>query len=111
MRAYSSRVMLWPLAVEGSSVTMYVLPALREVTRVCTFTLSNSVMRQLGISSVNALSSSGDGLSWTCFASTDTSAPVSWRDHATGGEPILPNRPVARTGRAAAGGYLDSTRK
>ena len=36
---------------------------LREVTRVWTFTLPNSVVRAVGIASVNARSSSGDGLS------------------------------------------------
>src|SRR5436190_23628843 len=74
MRSYSSRVMVLPEAVVGSSVTTNVLPAEREVTRVWTFTLSNSVIRQFGISSVNARSSWALGLSWIFFASTATMA-------------------------------------
>src|SRR5437867_7588369 len=73
MRPYASRVMVLPEAVVGSSVTTNVLPALREVTRVWTLTLSNSVIRQFGICSVNARSSSALGLSWIFLASTGTS--------------------------------------
>ena len=53
--------MVLPLADAGSSVTTNVLPAEREVTRVCTFTLPNSVIRHSGISSVKLRSSSGEG--------------------------------------------------
>ena len=68
--------MVLPEAVVGSSVTTNVLPALREVTRVWTFGLSNSVIRVLGISSVNFLSSAAEGLSWIFFASTVTLLPL-----------------------------------
>src|SRR6266567_546525 len=78
MRSYSSRVMVLPLAVVGSSVTTKVLPALRDVTRVWTFGLSNSVIRQFGISSVKARSSSALGLSWILLASTVTVASHSY---------------------------------
>jgi len=47
-----------------------VLPELREVTLVWTFTLPNSVIRHCGIASVKPRSSSADGLSWTVRAST-----------------------------------------
>jgi uncharacterized damage-inducible protein DinB len=40
----------------------------RETTRVATLTLSNSVMRQLGISSVKRRSSAGEGFQTTDFA-------------------------------------------
>jgi hypothetical protein len=56
------RLVLCPAGDEGSSVTTEVLPALRETTRVWTFTFPNSVMRHCGICSVNARSSSGVGL-------------------------------------------------
>src|SRR6185436_21083530 len=52
------------------SPTTYVLPELREVTRVWTFTLPNSVIRHCAIASVKPRSSSADGLSWTVRAST-----------------------------------------
>ena len=58
----ASRVMVLPL--EGPPTTC-VLAALREVTRVWTFTLPNSVRRACGMASVNARSSSGVGLTWT----------------------------------------------
>ena len=48
---------------EDRSATTYVLPAERDVTRVFTFTLSYSVTRHWGISSVNRRSSSEEGLS------------------------------------------------
>src|SRR5436309_12082054 len=80
MRSYSSRVMVFPEAMVGSSVTTNVLPAEREVTRVWTCTLSNSVSRVFGIFSVNARSSSALGLSWIFFASTVTAAPYLFRD-------------------------------
>ena len=64
--------MVLPEAVDGSSVTTNVLPAEREVTRVCTFGLSNSVRRAFGICSANARSSWAVGLSWILFASTVT---------------------------------------
>src|SRR4029453_5418644 len=52
------------------SATTYVLPELRDVTRVWTFTLPNSVTRLCGIASVKPRSSSAEGLSWTVRAST-----------------------------------------
>src|SRR6266511_2495641 len=80
MRPYSSRVMVLPLADPGSSVTTNVLPAEREVTRVCTFTLPNSVIRQWGIPSVKLRSSSGEGFWWTVRASTSNGYSF---DHST----------------------------
>src|SRR5215211_4773387 len=67
-RSYSWRPMVLPSVIWGSSVTMNVEPDEREVTRVWTLTLSNSVIRQVGISSVKARNASGDGLSWIAFA-------------------------------------------
>jgi hypothetical protein len=61
--------MVFPEVIPGSSETMNVLPALREATLVWTLTLPNSVIRQFGMSSVNALSSSGVGLSNRASAS------------------------------------------
>ena len=55
-------MVFWSVNV-GSSVTMKVEGELLDVTRVCTFTLPNSVIREVGICSVNALSSSAVGLS------------------------------------------------
>src|SRR4029453_940547 len=52
------------------SATTYVLPELRDVTRVWTFTLPNSVTRLCGIAWVKPRSSSAEGLSWTVRAST-----------------------------------------
>src|SRR6266545_4195715 len=80
MRPYSSRVMVLPLADPGSSVTTNVLPAEREVTRVCTFTLPNSVIRHWGIPSVKLRSSSGEGFWWTVRASTSNGYSF---DHST----------------------------
>src|SRR5213592_3586925 len=68
MRSYSARLMVLPSVTLGSSVTMNVDPALREVTRVWTLTLPNSLVRQVGISSVKAINSSGEGLSWIVLA-------------------------------------------
>src|SRR5438093_9669919 len=67
--------MVLPSVTPGSSVTMNVEGELREVTRVWTLTLPNSVTRAVGIASVNARNSSGDGLSWIFLA-----AMVSPRD-------------------------------
>src|SRR5215212_2057390 len=67
MRSYSSRVIVLP---EDGPPTTYVLPALRETTFVCTFTLSNSVTRAWDISCVKRRSSSGEGLSWIVRAWT-----------------------------------------
>jgi hypothetical protein len=53
---------------------MKVDPELLDVTRVCTLTLPNSVIRLVGIASVNARSSSAEGLSWTFFARTSNSS-------------------------------------
>src|SRR5438067_6435820 len=66
---------------------MNVLPELRDVTRVWTLTLPNSVMRQPAISSVNALSSSGDGLSYVFLAPVGTSALL---ERSASGEPVAP---------------------
>src|SRR5947207_7535663 len=66
---------------------MNVMPELRDVTRVWTLTLPNSVMRQPGISSVNALSSSGDGLSYVFLAPVGTSALL---ERSASGEPVAP---------------------
>jgi hypothetical protein len=74
IRPYSPRVIVLPEAVVGSSVTTNVLPEDLDVARVWTFTLSNSVIRVLGISSVNLRSSSALGLSWIFFAWTVTLA-------------------------------------
>jgi hypothetical protein len=63
----SSRVIVLP---EERSATTCVLSAEREVTWVCTLTLSYSVTRHRGIASVNRRRSSGEGLSCTAFAST-----------------------------------------
>src|SRR4030095_3441023 len=52
------------------SATTYVLPELRDVTLVWTFTLPNPVTRHCGIASAKLRSSSADGLSWTVRAST-----------------------------------------
>jgi hypothetical protein len=49
IRSNSSRVIVLP---DERSATTYVLPALREVTRVWTLTLPNSVIRHVGIRSV-----------------------------------------------------------
>src|SRR6266508_2553165 len=62
------------------SVTTNVLPAEREVTRVCTFTLPNSVIRHWGIPSVKLRSSSGEGFWWTVRASTSNGYSF---DHST----------------------------
>ena len=59
MLGYADRAAL--LAVPAAQ--LYVDPVDREVTRVCTFTLSNSVSRHVPICSVNARSSSAVGLS------------------------------------------------
>src|SRR3990170_3877916 len=74
IRSYSSRPIVWPEVMSGSSVTMKVLPALRDVALVCTFTLPNSVIRHPGISSENARSCSGDGLSLMRTACTSGSS-------------------------------------
>src|SRR3972149_11046260 len=63
----SPRVIVLP---EERSATTYVLPAERETTRVCTLTLSYSVTRHCGISSVKRRRSSAEGLSCTTLAST-----------------------------------------
>jgi hypothetical protein len=63
IRSYSARDIVVPLVEAGSSVTMNVLPTLREVARVCTLTFSNSVRRHCGISSVYFRRSSAEGLS------------------------------------------------
>src|SRR2546421_8596497 len=77
--------MVLPSVMLGSSVTMKVEAELRDVTRVCTFTLPNSVMRAVGISSVNFLSSSGEGLSKIFLARMDSTP--GW----VGGTGILAN--------------------
>src|SRR5215208_5646797 len=59
--------MVFPLE---RSATTYVLSELRDVIRVWTFTLPNSVTRHCGIASVKRRSSSEDGLSWIVRAST-----------------------------------------
>src|SRR2546428_7588977 len=100
--------MVLPDAVVGSSVTTKVLPALRDTTRVWTFTLSNSVTRQFGISSVSFLSSSALGLSWIFFASMDTAftpyLEARGGSNEQGEKAILPERPEAN--RAGGPGYL-----
>jgi hypothetical protein len=68
MWSKASQEMVFPDVTEGSSETMNVLPALREVTRVWTLTLPNAVVRAFGISSVKPRISSGVGLSKTCLA-------------------------------------------
>ena len=80
IRSYSCRVMVLPLAAAGSSVTTNVLPEERDVTRVCTFRLPNSVIRHCGISSVKLRSSSGEGFWCTVRASTSNRCSF---DHST----------------------------
>src|SRR5262245_43221894 len=62
--------MVWSECSSGVSVAMKVESLERETTRVATFTLSNSVIRQFGISSVNRRSSAGDGFHTTDVGST-----------------------------------------
>src|SRR6266542_3302086 len=71
MASWSARLMVLLSVTDGSSVTTKVEPELRDVTRVWTLTLPNSVTLAVGISSVNARSSSGDGLSWMFLARMD----------------------------------------
>src|SRR3990172_87686 len=95
MRSYSSRVIVLPL--ERSARTK-VLPALRETTFVCTFTLPNSVTRACGISSVKRRSSSGEGLSWMVRACTFTGVSLVVRDRSA---PVRgPSEPDYPTQRA-----------
>jgi len=61
--SYCTRDMVFWSVKFGSSVTMKVETELRDVTRVWTFGLSNSLTSHVGISSVNARSSSAVGLS------------------------------------------------
>src|SRR5437588_8691283 len=103
--------MVFPEAVVGSSVTTKVLPALRDVTRVCTFGLSNSVIRVFGIASVKVLSSAAEGLSWIFFASTVTLPPLlvvsgnAKTAHGRAGAEILPGG--AEANRAGLAGGFD----
>src|SRR5947208_9184852 len=90
--------------------TTNVLPELRDVTLVWTFTLPNAVTRHWGICSVKARRSSGEGLSWTVFASIRIgTVGFSWSlgsrpapDDADArrrrGPPILPATHAAGTG-------------
>src|SRR5918999_5061330 len=98
IRSYSRWRIVWPELTSGSSETTYVLPALRETARVWTFTLPNSVTRAFGISSVNARSSSGEGLSKTRLACTAVlSGRAGDRFYRSGQVPIRTKRPDLRS--------------
>src|SRR5918996_2826500 len=98
IRSYSRWRIVWPELTSGSSETTYVLPPLRETARVWTFTLPNSVTRAFGISSVNARSSSGEGLSKTRLACTAVlSGQEGDRFYRSGQGPIRTKRPDLRS--------------